>query len=544
VRTVASGFLTVLACLLVWFALVAPNRIDDLTLIAFARIPLEGLVLVAIIVVLPARARPVVAGGVGLALGLLAVVKVIDMGFFATIDRPFNPVSDWAYFGSGVDLLADAIGSSGARAAAVAAGVLALVVLLLMPLAVVRLTRLAAHHRNGSIRVVAGLGGLWVLSAVLGGQLVPGAPIASASAAGLAYDQVREIRSGAQVKATLAEAVLGDPFRYRAGADLLTGLRGKDVVIAFVESYGRVAVQDSQVSGGVGDVLDAGTAALSAAGLASRSAFLTSSTFGGISWLAHATFHSGLWIDNQTSYDQVLASDRLTLAGAFKRAGWRTVDVVPSNGENWNEGKAFYGYDKVYDYRNLGYKGRSHSYATMPDQYTLAVLQRLELAPTDRGPVMVEVDLVSSHTPWTPRPRLIDWSDIGDGSVFRRSPAVGGSPDAVWRDGDQVRAAYGQAIEYTLSSLISFMQEYGDDDLVLILVGDHQPAAIVSGPGAGHDVPISIIAGDGAVLDQIADWGWQDGMRPDPAAPVWPMDAFRDRFLTAFGPVPEVPGTS
>jgi hypothetical protein len=26
-----------------------------------------------------------------------------------------------------------------------------------------------------------------------------------------------------------------------------------------------------------------------------------------------------------------------------------------------------------------------------------------------------------------------------------------------------------------------------------------------------------------------------DGMLPSPQAPVWPMDAFRDRFLTAFG---------
>ena len=29
--------------------------------------------------------------------------------------------------------------------------------------------------------------------------------------------------------------------------------------------------------------------------------------------------------------------------------------------------------------------------------------------------------------------------------------------------------------------------------------------------------------------------GWQAGMLPSPQAPVWPMSAFRDRFLTAFG---------
>ena len=40
------------------------------------------------------------------------------------------------------------------------------------------------------------------------------------------------------------------------------------------------------------------------------------------------------------------------------------------------------------------------------------------------------------------------------------------------------------------------------------------------------------------VMDRIAGWGWQDGLQPSPHAPVWPMDAFRDRFLTAYGPSP------
>jgi hypothetical protein len=51
-------------------------------------------------------------------------------------------------------------------------------------------------------------------------------------------------------------------------------------------------------------------------------------------------------------------------------------------------------------------------------------------------------------------------------------------------------------------------------------------------------VPISIIAHDPKVTDQIAGWGWQDGLRPNPQAPVWPMAAFRDKFLTAFGSSP------
>jgi hypothetical protein len=70
---------------------------------------------------------------------------------------------------------------------------------------------------------------------------------------------------------------------------------------------------------------------------------------------------------------------------------------------------------------------------------------------------------------------------------------------------------------------------------VLIVLGDHQPSTMVSGRGASHDVPITIIARDPAVMDRISGWGWQDGMRPGTNAPVWPMDAFRDRFLGAYG---------
>jgi hypothetical protein len=71
---------------------------------------------------------------------------------------------------------------------------------------------------------------------------------------------------------------------------------------------------------------------------------------------------------------------------------------------------------------------------------------------------------------------------------------------------------------------------------VLVFLGDHQPAPIITGDVASRDVPVTIVAKDPAVLDRIAGWGWTDGLRPAPTAPVWRMDAFRDRFLTAFGP--------
>src|SRR5436190_20376212 len=115
------------------------------------------------------------------------------------------------------------------------------------------------------------------------------------------------------------------------GDQLLTRLRGKDVLFVFVESYGRSAVQGSAFAPGINTVLDDGTRRLRAHGFASRSAFLTSPTFGAISWLAHSTFESGLWVNSQQRYNGLMTSRRLTLSRLFGRAGWRTVSDIPAN---------------------------------------------------------------------------------------------------------------------------------------------------------------------------------------------------------------------
>jgi hypothetical protein len=540
-RTVAGWATTVLAFVVVWFALVSPNQLSRVTPGAFLRIPVEGLVVVALVLVLPKRPRLILASVVGVLLGLLTIVKILDMGFFAELDRPFNPVTDWGYFGPAIGVVRDSIGGAGAVAVEIGVVVLLIAVPVLVALAVVRLTRLTATHRTASARTVTALGTVWIVLAAFGVQIV-GSPIASTSAAGLAYDQVHEVRTAVRDQHTFASALSArDPIRDTPDQDLLAGLRGKDVLVAFVESYGRVAVQDSALSAPVDAVLKAGTTKLQAAGFSSRSAFLTSPTFGGISWLAHSTFQSGLWINNQLRYNQLVASNRFTLSDAFHQAGWRTVGDVPSNTKDWPEGKSFYHYDKLYDVRNVGYAGPKFSYAAMPDQYILSAFQQRELAKPNHAPVMAEIDLVSSHTPWTPLPHLVDWNKVGDGSIYDGMPGQGQSVGSVWSDSNKVKASYGQSIQYSLSSLISYVQTFHDDNLVLVVLGDHQPSTTVSGSGASHDVPISIIAHDPDVMNRISSWGWQDGMLPSPTAPVWPMDAFRDRFLTAYGAHPSTP---
>jgi hypothetical protein len=524
--------LTVLALLLVWVGLVAPDQTIRPTAGAFVRLPLELLVLVALAVLLPAIPRRVLAVVAGAVLSALMIVKVLDFGFITAFDRPFDPVSDSTYVGIGIETLRDAVGTAQANLLVAVVAVLVVALLSLPVLALLRVTRVAAGHRHWALGAVAALGLVWVALRVLG------APVASSSAAGLAVEQVHKVRSGLAAREILAREIPRDRFRATPGSRLLTGLRGKDVLLVFVESYGKVAVQGSSFSDRVDAVLNRGTAQLRKAGFSSRSAFLSSSTFGGLSWLAHSTVQSGIRIGTQRGYDQLMKSDRLTLTRAFKRAGWRTVSEDPANKRRWPEGSSFYHFDTIYDRRNVGYRGPDFGLPPMPDQYVLLALQRLELAKRHRRPVFAQVDLISSHAPWTKIPRLIPWDDVGDGSIFNRVPLEESTKAKLFGDAARARKAYGRSIAYTMSTLLSFVQRYGNDDTVLVVLGDHQPATLVTGEGASHHVPISVIAHDPKVMDQISGWGWQAGMLPNPEAPVWPMAAFRDRFLSAFGSSP------
>jgi hypothetical protein len=531
---IAAWLSTSFSCLLVLLALLAPDEFSRLTPGAFVSVPLEGLFWVALLLILPRRATSVAATFVGVALGLLVILKLLDMGFLAVLARPFDPLLDWKLLDDAMRFLAGSVGAVPAVASLAVAVALCTALVIFMTRSVQHLSDLVVRHSSVAAHAVVILVVTWLTCALLAIQIVPGVPIAGKASAD--YLRTRAHPAGTGQRDHQSVSAAGpDAFESIPAKDLLTALSGKDVIVAFVESYGRDAVEDPEFASHVGAVLDAGDHRLRNAGFASQSAYLTSPTAGGSSWLAHATLLSGLWIDNQQRYDDLASSHRLTLTKAFRRASWRTVGVMPGNDSAWPESGSI-GYDQVYGAQQMGYQGPRFSWATMPDQYTLSRFERTERSPRHRQPVMAEITLVSSHAPWEPIPQLVSWSEVGDGSVFDTMAAAGDPPEAILtRNPTRVRAAYRASIEYSLSSLISYLETYGDDNLVLVCVGDHQPSPIVTGHGASRDVPISIVARDQAVFDRIASWGWQQGLKPDAQAPVWRMDAFRDRFLTAFG---------
>ena len=522
---VVTAALTVLALAVVWAALVAPIRPWQLTPGSFLRFPLEGLVLVLLAVALPTRAGRFVPWLLGPLLGVLVLVKLFDLGFFIFFNRQFNPVEDWSYLSIGVGTVRETFGNRDADLAVAAAVVLGLGALVVPALAVGRLTRVAARSRVRSLGALTVLSAAWALCWAFGAQ-VSGAGIASTSAAHFAVDEVNAVladyRSEARFTALIARK---DPYGTTPANRLLKGLRGKDVLLVFVESYGQMAVQGTTFSPGVDAVVEAGNQQLQADGFSSRSGWLTSSTYGGGSWLAHATLQSGVWVSSPGRYAQLIASKRLTLTRAFKRAGWRTVALVPATHGSWPDGHSFYRYAKIWDRNNLGYRGPKFGFSPMPDQYALQALQKLELAKRHRRPIFSEIDLTSSHEPWTRIPPLVPWKRLGDGSIFNRAPI-----DRIGLTDTQ--EGYAASIRYALRALYSFVERYGNKNTVLIVLGDHQPSRVLE--QANHEVPTTIVAHDPKVIRRLAGWGWTNGMLPAPDAPVWLMSAFRNRFLNAF----------
>lgn len=522
---------TALAAALVWGVLVAPTSVSGMSPGSIVRIPLAGLVVLGVLLVVPTRARRGVALALGIALATVLAVKALDLGFSAVVDRRFHAYDDWADLGRGVVVLGDWIGQRRAALVLVVAGVVAVVVLISVVRAVLLLARVVPRHRRASGQVLTAGVLVWLLCAVTGAQ-VGGGPVASTGTARLVWTHAAGAWADHRDAGVLAEAIADDPWAGRS--DLLTALHGKDVLVVFVESYGRVAVSDPRIAKGVIPVLSSGEDSLADKGFGARSGWLTSPTFGAGSWLAHATLQSGLWIDSDRRYAQLLAADRMTLTSAFGDAGWRTGFVLPAVEEAWPQGRGFYGFDRLYPAPDLGYRGPSLGWGGVPDQYTLSWTGREALSGDE--PVMAEVDLVSSHNPWPQPPPVVPPDSVGDGSVYACMPGCGS-------DGPQdVRSRYAASIGYSLESVISFVGSHPDPDLVVLLVGDHQPWSYVSGEDASHDVPVTLVAGDPTVLERTSGWGWTPGLVPAPDAPVWRMDTFRDRFLQAFsgpgGPAP------
>jgi hypothetical protein len=522
-----------LAAAILYLVLVQPNHPGAMTWGALAVFPLElPVILLGLAALGPGRASLAVRAVLVAALVIVAVLKTADFASFTALSRGFNPVADLPLVDASVRLLAGTVGPLAASAAV--AGALAVIAVL----AVVLWWATGVWTRLGLPRPAARISGA---AAVVAAALAA-AEIAEASRAwsppvsipGAAFTARVGIQRVDLATRTIEElrlfraAAATDPF---AGRGPLLDAIGRDVMVVFVESYGRTSIDTPYYAEMHGRSLAEAATRLEQRGLAMRSGYLASPTRGGQSWLAHATLANGLRIDDQTRYAAALASGRETLFHIAERSGFRTAAVMPAITLDWPE-SARMGFGTVLAAKDLGYRGKPFNWVTMPDQFTLAALDRLLRRGEDTRPLFVQVALVSSHAPWVPVPDLLDWEDLGDGTVFDEVATSGDPPDVVWRDRERVREQYRLSIDYSLRTVFDYAARHAGEAPLMLVLGDHQAAPFVA-LDERPDVPAHLI-GPADLVERAEAWGWTSGLVPAADAPVLGMEEMRDLFIRTF----------
>lgn len=528
-----------LATLILYLVLIQPNHPAAATWGALGVFPLElPVVIAALILTGSGLAGKFLRAFLTLTIVAIALLKVADFGTFIAFNRGFNLVADMSLLSAGWALaqgsfglplsalgLAAAIAAVGlvavalwwatgvwtratpARNAKVAAGVL------LVPALALAVAEIADARRMVTLPDPVS-------------EMIPGA----AFTARVGLERVEQIRETRADLATFRELARNDPME---GVNpLFDRLDMRDLIIVYVESYGRSSFENPLYVPTHTETLRGIEEDLQSRGLAMRSAWATAPMVGGQSWLAHGSVASGLWLDNQGRYRALLTNPRRTLFHYAQDADRRTVAIKPAHIFPWPEGE-YFGFDAIYNAPDLGYEGDPFNWVTMPDQFTLHALDRLERerpqgAP-GRTPLVVQVALISSHAPWVPIPPVIDWEEIGDGRIFNQWADSGDPPEVVWRDHDYVRDQFRLAVDYSLQTMGSWAARQADDPPLIVMLGDHEPARFVAGVD-GFDVPLHVI-GPPDLVDHFAPLGWTEGMIPDPDLPSVRMDALRDLLM-------------
>lgn len=302
-------------------------------------------------------------------------------------------------------------------------------------------------------------------------------------------------------------------------ASNLGGLRGADVMILFNESYGAATFEVPLMAAALQPARALLAQALTTSQRQAASAYVLSPTFGGGSWLAHAALLSGVDMRVADHHALLLSSQRPSLVGHFKAQGYRSLALMPGLQLEWPEG-AYYGFDRLYDANALDYRGPEFGFWRVPDQYSIGRLHREEFARAADRPRFVVFPTINTHIPFDPLPPLAaDWR------FASRDAAPSAFADAL--DPEQVRTAlarpldwtrlpeaYVRSIDYSLRWLSAYLRDLAPRELLLIVIGDHQPASSVAGRDADWAVPVHVIASSPELIGRFIDAGFTPGLTP------------------------------
>jgi phosphatidylglycerophosphate synthase len=309
----------------------------------------------------------------------------------------------------------------------------------------------------------------------------------------------------------------------------LERLHHANLLLFFVESYGATLVERPLFVEKALLALRNMEADLANHGFATATGLLTSATYGGMSWLAHATFMTGVRTINQMEYDLLGIHKPRSMARILHDAGYHTVLLEP-NTKRKSSGADFYDFDENYSNWNFDYVGPPFAWAAMPDQYVLDFTRRNVLDGA-QGPIFATYALVSSHAPWSHVPTLVpDWSQLGNGAIYHSYPLKRANLD--WSTFSLAGESYLGSILYDLDVLRDYLTRFVQDNCLVIILGDHQPVSEVTDNSPSWSVPIHVISRDSDLVAPFVARGYAHGMVPGKG--TLPMEDFLVEFLHDF----------
>jgi hypothetical protein len=389
-----------------------------------------------------------------------------------------------------------------------------------------KLSTLGAPDRQR--RTWASLALIWCLLLLLRcTQLANEDPIVS----WLAPTIVSNVRKSAHTYASVQKRLGKSPY----AAYQRIALRDKpDVLLFIVESYGRLLSVEEKTRAGHAALLAELETELTAAGFRAASAFATATVSGGRSWIAEGNILLGTPIRYEAMFQHIVAQAPPSFVSFLNSNGYQTALLAPADRDRAGFHPVNrYGFAQLFTYDQLAYRGPAIGWGLIPDQYSLAFIERAFLQSAQK-PVFLDFHMVSSHAPWSEVPaiernpaQLLATSGTTEreepsgeplDTAFRRYARSSGRFAYMDRFDDAMREGYQATVEYDLRVIAQFLARRSHDAFVIIL-GDHQPP-VIAREDKSFDAPVHILSRDPARLTPLLKHAFVPGLTIDPAAPA------------------------
>ncbi|MEM9549075.1 MAG: sulfatase-like hydrolase/transferase, partial [Bacteroidota bacterium] len=303
----------------------------------------------------------------------------------------------------------------------------------------------------------------------------------------------------------------------------------------YVESYGSYFYKNNSGKEVSFEMLRDFEKDLTENGYKCVSAFSESTTIGGQSWLTYSSMLFGYRIDNNTLFENHLNDENFRkskgLLQLLKSVGYHNYNLNPINPiaglhVPYEEMRAMYAIDTWFLADDIDYVGDQYGFGQCaPDQYSLN--KAMEMIQRDRqSPYTLFYLTKNSHSPFISPPFVANWKDLNKSGEKQLHVHKGFLKNPRFED-------YQNAIKYEFDTISQFIEDYGKQEDIFIVVGDHQPPILANKEQHGLTTPVHIISRNDKFLLEFHKYGFTKSLI-EAKDPTIKHEAFYSIFLNAF----------